>query len=99
MVHNHPGSNQERVENYLDFSIWMGKLTRVQFETWAVFEEIPYVMYKLILPYLILFLGTAIFTTCVSPFWAYQLQAHWTTLARVFAGGGSWRKQQKYGIS
>ena len=37
MVHNHPGRNRERVaiETYkdLNFLIWMGKLTRVEFET------------------------------------------------------------------
>ena len=44
MVHKHPGSNRERVEvetlKDLNFSIWMGKLTWVQFETQSVFEEI-----------------------------------------------------------
>ena len=37
MDHNHQGSNRERVEietlKDLNFTIWLGKLTQVQFET------------------------------------------------------------------
>ena len=44
MVHNHLGSNRERGEiktlKDLNFSIWMGKLTWVQFKTGFIFEAI-----------------------------------------------------------
>ena len=39
MAPNHPGSNQETIE-IETLLIWMGKLTWVQFEIRAVFEEI-----------------------------------------------------------
>ena len=39
-----------RLKKGLKVSIWMGKLTHIQFETWAVFEEIRYILTTIFSP-------------------------------------------------
>ena len=53
MVHNNFSSYRERGQfetiNLLNLLIWMGKFTRIQFETWAVIEEISYLYSRLLI--------------------------------------------------